>query len=217
MNDTPDRPNAPTLRMSPSIANLAPSWVAMLNELSDVHRTNTASAGSYSYTYADLATIMRQIRIVASRYELGIFQTTHDYWTPAAGVTTTVVHATGEWITSGVTIVPTGKGGAQETGSAISYARRYSLLTFCGLATEDDDGSRAQQSHDEPPAKSDAELQTDALLARLKALDKDQAEAVKTWAHSLEQKLSPAALVADDRWRASVFTMLDEIEADRAG
>jgi len=211
MNDN-GRPD-PTLKCSDSLANLAPAWVQMLNELSDVHRTNTANAGSYSYTYADLATIMRQIRLVAARYDLGVFQSTHDYWTAAAGVTTTVIHSSGEMITSGVTIVPTGKGGAQESGSAVSYARRYSLLTFTGLATEDDDGARAQQSHDEPLVKSDAEYQTDALLIRLKALDKETAAVVKDWAHSQDKKLSPAAMIGDDRWRADVYTMLDEIEA----
>lgn len=36
---------------------------------------------------------------------------------------------------------------AQARGSALTYSRRYSLVTIVGLATEDDDGQAATQGH----------------------------------------------------------------------
>jgi hypothetical protein len=41
--------------------------------------------------------------------------------------------------------VPFSKKDAQGFGSALTYARRYSLMASCGLAPEDDDGKRASE------------------------------------------------------------------------
>jgi hypothetical protein len=41
--------------------------------------------------------------------------------------------------------VPASKHDAQNYGSALSYARRYSLMAACGIAPEDDDGNAASK------------------------------------------------------------------------
>jgi hypothetical protein len=43
----------------------------------------------------------------------------------------------------GKLFMPVVKHDAQGYGSAITYGRRYSLLTACGVAPEDDDGNTA--------------------------------------------------------------------------
>ena len=62
------------------------------------------------------------------------------------GVSTVVYHETGQWISfPPLKITPVGAT-PQHVGSAISYARRYSILAVCGLATEDDDARVASSA-----------------------------------------------------------------------
>ena len=58
-------------------------------------------------------------------------------------IETLFLHESGEQISAGKLHVPATKHDAQGYGSALSYARRYSLLAACGIATEDDDGNNA--------------------------------------------------------------------------
>jgi hypothetical protein len=60
------------------------------------------------------------------------------------GVETILMHESGEFIASTL-MLPTGKLDAQAAGSAITYARRYSLQAIAGIPAEDDDGNAATQ------------------------------------------------------------------------
>jgi hypothetical protein len=58
-------------------------------------------------------------------------------------VETMFLHESGEMLSNGKLHVPATKHDAQGYGSALTYARRYSLMTACGIAPEDDDGNSA--------------------------------------------------------------------------
>jgi len=58
-------------------------------------------------------------------------------------VETMFAHQSGESYSGGKLFMPVVKHDAQGYGSAITYGRRYSLLTACGVAPEDDDGNAA--------------------------------------------------------------------------
>lgn len=62
-------------------------------------------------------------------------------------ITTKLIHTSGEYLESEACVLPVEKPNAQAVGSAISYARRYSLAAFLGIAagTEDDDGAAASK------------------------------------------------------------------------
>jgi hypothetical protein len=60
-------------------------------------------------------------------------------------VETVFVHESGEVMECGLLHVPAGKQDPQGYGSALTYARRYSLLAATGLAPEDDDGNSASR------------------------------------------------------------------------
>jgi len=51
------------------------------------------------------------------------------------------VHESGEMLECGILHVPAAKHDPQGYGSALTYARRYSLMAACGIAPEDDDGN----------------------------------------------------------------------------
>jgi hypothetical protein len=75
-------------------------------------------------------------------------------WEPGkASVSTTLVHASGEWISLSLSLPVGGKGETpQGVASAITYARRYGLMAILGIAAgdEDDDGEEAERPYRRP-------------------------------------------------------------------
>jgi len=65
-------------------------------------------------------------------------------------IETLFIHSSGEKMNMGAFFVPAGKKDAQGYGSALTYARRYSLMTACGIAPEDDDGNAATSAPQAP-------------------------------------------------------------------
>lgn len=65
-------------------------------------------------------------------------------------VETVFIHESGEIINCGQLHVPASKQDAQGYGSALTYARRYSLMAACGIAPEDDDGNAATKRPSAP-------------------------------------------------------------------
>ena len=78
-----------------------------------------------------------------------------------AGVTveTVFVHESGEMLECGKLHVPASKHDSQGYGSALTYARRYSLMAACGIAPEDDDGNAGSK-----PAPKVTDATINALL-----------------------------------------------------
>lgn len=56
----------------------------------------------------------------------------------------TVFHGHGSTLSTGPQFVPADKQTPHGYGSALTYARRYSLATACGIGAADDDGNQAQ-------------------------------------------------------------------------
>lgn len=79
-------------------------------------------------------------------------------------VETVFVHESGEIINCGQLHVPASKQDAQGYGSALTYARRYSLMAACGIAPEDDDGNAATRRQPAAPAVPTPDI-TDFLSA----------------------------------------------------
>lgn len=61
-------------------------------------------------------------------------------------VETVFVHESGETLECGIVHFPAVKKDPQGYASALTYARRYSLMASCGIAPEDDDGNAASKS-----------------------------------------------------------------------
>lgn len=61
-------------------------------------------------------------------------------------VETLLLHSSGEWLRAALSLKPAKANDPQAAGSAVTYARRYSLQALCNLAAEDDDGNKASQA-----------------------------------------------------------------------
>lgn len=102
----------------------------------------TATNPHFKSRYADLATCVEAVLDALNNHGIGLMQRTYP---DDSGVTveTVFVHESGESIDGGKLHVPAAKQDPQGYGSALSYARRYSLMAACGIAPEDDDGNAA--------------------------------------------------------------------------
>ena len=92
--------------------------------------------------YADLASVTDAIKKPLNENGLAYSQIIHRV-EGGVGVETIIIHESGETMSNGITFVPAPKNDPHGYGSALTYARRYSLMAACGIAPEDDDGNTA--------------------------------------------------------------------------
>lgn len=138
-------------------------------------KTHTNPA--YKTKYADLGACIEAVIDALNNNGIGLIQQTFEC-TGGVIVETVFMHESGETIHSGKLHVPANKQDAQGYGSALTYARRYSLMAACGIAPEDDDGHHAK------PAPFDILPALDAVEA-CKTID----ELEKAWKfHNLKAK-----------------------------
>jgi hypothetical protein len=99
--------------------------------------------------YADLSACVEAVIEGLNEAGIALIQRTSE---DHVGVTveTVFVHESGEMLECGKLHVPASKQDPQGYGSALTYARRYSLMAACGIAPEDDDGNAASRKPSAP-------------------------------------------------------------------
>jgi len=104
---------------------------------------------AFKSKYADLASVRDATSGPLSANGIAVLQAAA---TTAEGVTveTRFVHTSGQWFACTVGAVPKAYD-PQSIGSAITYLRRYGLMSMAGIAPEDDDGNAASGRDDGPP------------------------------------------------------------------
>ena len=105
----------------------------------------TSSNPHFKSRYADLAACVEAVIDALNSNGVALIQQTHECESGVI-VETVFVHESGETFSAGKLHVPASKHDAQGYGSALTYARRYSLMAACGIAPEDDDGNAATAS-----------------------------------------------------------------------
>jgi hypothetical protein len=188
---------------------IIPAFVEVLGEMEDVVKRNKVDAGPMRYTYADLGDVLAEARPKLKECGLALVQVP----TTTFGVSTTLFHKSGQWLRfAPLRIAPAG-GTPQHVGSAITYARRYSILSILGLATEDDDG-RAASVASAPPVENPITGRIDAALHRMSTMSEAGKVRMKEWSNAEGRKLSGRALQEDPEWLSQVESWLDINEAD---
>lgn len=131
------------------VATLATAMAAAFAEIEGA--TKSANNPHFKTKYADLTAVIEAIKPALIKH--GLFFTQHPEPTDKGVCIETVLHhAGGESLGLGKLFVPANKQDAQGFGSALTYARRYALVTAFGVPVEDDDGNAAAKS---APAVSD--------------------------------------------------------------
>lgn len=134
------------MQTSPAIGQIAAALAAAQGEIKNPAKDRTAKItsqkGNYSYTYADFATSLDDIRPVLAKNKLAIVQAPfmRDNFVM---LESRIIHESGEWLGNEY---PVGLIADHRTmGSALSYARRYALFPLLGIQGEDDDDGQADQ------------------------------------------------------------------------
>lgn len=149
------------MNKSESIAGLAAALAKAQGQMKGA--VKDSANPFFKSKYADLASVVEAIRVAFSSNGLSYIQTVEPSDQDEVRVETTILHSSGEWISCGVLSLPVSKSDAQGYGSALTYARRYSLSAATGVAPEDDDGNLASS------AKPKKTMDCRALLAALEA------------------------------------------------
>lgn len=134
---------------------LASALVAFQAEMPTVRKGNTAKVasqkGSYSYDYADLTDITEAAMPVLARHGLS-FTSSPTMTENGFVLAYRLRHETGEEDAGEYPLPDPAHSPAQTIGSAITYARRYTLCATTGIAPggDDDDGKKAQDGRAAP-------------------------------------------------------------------
>jgi hypothetical protein len=134
-------------RSSETVAALASALAKAQAELVNPEKSLTATIrtgrpgeGERSFRYAPLSSGLDIVRKTLGQHEIATLQTTAiDHTAGMVNLTTTLAHASGEWIASDWPVCPIVEtANPQRMGAALTYARRYALFTLVGIAGEDD-------------------------------------------------------------------------------
>jgi len=122
--------------------NLATAFLKAKRAFSPALKDKTNPA--FRSKYADLGACLDAVNDAFLNNGIAVYQETSE---DATGITveTVLLHESGESLRCGKLHVPASKQDPQGYGSALTYARRYSLMTACGIAPEDDDGNAASK------------------------------------------------------------------------
>lgn len=150
---------------------IAPAFIKAKQAFSPALKDKTNPA--FRSKYADLGACIDAVDDALLAHGIVMYQETS---LDETGITveTVLLHESGETIRGGKLHVPSAKQDPQGYGSALTYARRYSLMATCGIAAEDDDGNAASapKAQTKPAAQKTAAQPAGVdLMPLLAALD----------------------------------------------
>ena len=133
-------------RSSNKVGTLAAALAKAQAEIVNPEKSLTATIelpfpreGQRTFRYASLSTGLDIVRKCLGQHEIATVQSTAiDRDSGLIKLTTTLVHASGEWVSSDWPVCPTTETAPHRMGAALTYARRYALFTLVGIAGEDD-------------------------------------------------------------------------------
>ncbi len=174
---------------SEGLNELAAALVVAQAAFPNIDMDGTGQVGqNRNYKYATLAHIIKTVTPVLTANGIAVVQTCEPASPGALRVTTTLLHKSGQFLEG--TLEMPGGSTPQQAGSAMTYARRYSLAAILGVAAdEDDDGAQASQPRRQQPARARTEpepaqqraIQDGPAVPHKYATPKDCSDVARRW------------------------------------
>jgi len=177
--------------------------IAALSKMDNVgaNRINPAFKGS---RYVSLDALLDAVKPVLAEHNLALIQTLETE-EGKVGVSTSLLHTSGHLFSFGKLMVKAEGLTAQQVGGAITYIRRQSIQTACGISVDlDDDGHQASAPKPQAPKVFMGELKfekaaVEILVSKgwlktgqaLRDLSPEQLKAIDN--HAFEQAVRNAA------------------------
>jgi len=150
---------------SEQINELAAALAKAQGEMENVKKTSENPY--FKSKYASLDAVWDTVRPILAKNGISVIQGPTRTEGSDVGVTTMLLHSSGQWIRSSLALPIGDKQTAQSVGSAITYGRRYGLSAMVGVASEEDDDAQNISM----PAKKKAEPKKPADDGKKKILD----------------------------------------------
>lgn len=152
--------------------------------------------------YADLTSCLEAVMDALNNNGIALMQRTYEC-KDGVMLETVFLHESGEVLEGGLLHVPATKHDAHGYGSALTYARRYSLMATCGISAEDDDGNAASgKPEPKPTTKVDPSMMADHLAAIEACIDMATLKTTYNAAY--------ASCDGDAVWQAKVMAAKDK-------
>ncbi len=135
------------MRSSDTLIKISPALVKAINAIEGVKKG--ADNPFFKSKYANLESVIEAAHDALSANGLAVMQGPGPMDGNCITLTTRLVHESGEWIETDFSL-PAGKMDPQAAGSAITYARRYSLMAMLNMPAVDDDGEASMPRSTKP-------------------------------------------------------------------
>ena len=191
---------------------LAAALLAVQGEIGNA--TKSAANPFFKSKYADLNAVHDAVLPVMTKHGVQVQQSTG--WDAEGRFLLSTVLSVGDDAVTASWPLPT-SGTPQEMGSALTYARRYTLQTIAGIGAEDDDGNAASKRNVEP-AKPNAK--TSKMIKALQSIT-DRAS-LTNWGNAEDTKAAIKALepgqgdTVRNAWQEHMGTLPDETDLSGA-
>ena len=152
-------------RSSECVAALATALAKAQMELTNPEKSmigtishHNRGAHPLTFRYAPLSGGLEIIRKTLGGQQIAIAQSTAiDHVNKIVNLTTTLMHTSGEWISSEWPVCQLSETSApRRMGAALTYARRYALFTLVGIAGDDDLDAPESQNNNTVASQSEA-------------------------------------------------------------
>jgi hypothetical protein len=160
----------------------------------------TSTNPHFKSRYADLSACVEAVMGALNDNGIALVQKSYDCENGVM-IETMFVHESGEMLECGILHFPASKADPQGHMSALTYARRGSLMAACGIAPEDDDGNAASRKPEKPVLIAPLIESIDAATTE-EELKAAYFEAIKVAGHDAAAK--QAIIIAKDMKKASL-------------
>jgi hypothetical protein len=179
--------------------NIATALVKAQCEFGPALKTSTNP--HFRSKYADLSACVEAVLDALNNNGIALIQKSYDCPTGVM-VETVFVHESGEMLECGILHFPASKADPQGHMSALTYARRGSLMAACGIAPEDDDGNKASRP-------TTTLIGTNIMADHITAIQDATDEATLKAAYQAAYK----ACGTDANWQKKIIAVKDEKKA----